>query len=144
MTVQNLVAEFFDAVYPVGAIYMGVTNVAPKIGTWVAWGSGRVPVGVNSTDTDFATVEKTGGDKTQILTAAIGAVNANSNVLGYVATSSYWAAADILYTLAAASSTATKPTSVQHGSRVYRASGTKLDPSLVQPYITCYMFKRTA
>ena len=30
-------------------------------GTWVAWGAGKVPVGVDTTDTDFATVEKTGG-----------------------------------------------------------------------------------
>ena len=33
-------------------------------GTWEAWGSGRVPVGVNSSDSDFSTVEKIGGSKT--------------------------------------------------------------------------------
>ena len=29
-------------------------------GTWVSWGSGRVPVGVNTNDSDFKTVERTG------------------------------------------------------------------------------------
>ena len=33
-------------------------------GTWVAWGSGRVPVGVNTSDSDFSSPEKTGGSKT--------------------------------------------------------------------------------
>ncbi len=36
-------------------------------GTWVAWGAGRVPVGVNTSDTDFNTVNKTGGSKTVTL-----------------------------------------------------------------------------
>ena len=39
-------------------------------GTWVAWGAGRVPVGVDTTDTDFDTVEETGGTKSVTLTAA--------------------------------------------------------------------------
>ena len=33
-------------------------------GTWVAWGSGRVPVGVNTSDSNFNSVEKTGGSNT--------------------------------------------------------------------------------
>lgn len=33
-------------------------------GTWVAWGSGRVPVGVNTSDGNFNSVEKTGGSNT--------------------------------------------------------------------------------
>ena len=57
----------FDKVYPVGSIYMSVSPTNPGTlfcGTWVEWGSGQVPVGVKTTDTDFATVEKTGGAKT--------------------------------------------------------------------------------
>lgn len=56
-----------DLIYPVGSIYMGVNAVNPStflVGTtWEVWGSGRVPVGVNTDDTSFATVEKTGGSK---------------------------------------------------------------------------------
>ena len=42
------------------------TNPADYLGfgTWVLWGSGRVPVGVDKSDTSFNTVEKTGGSKT--------------------------------------------------------------------------------
>ncbi len=57
----------FDKIYPVGSIYMSVNNVNPQSffgGTWVAWGAGRVPVGVNTLETEFETVEKTGGAKT--------------------------------------------------------------------------------
>ena len=36
----------------------------------MAWGTGRVPVGVNANDTNFATVEKTGGASTVTLTTA--------------------------------------------------------------------------
>ena len=39
-------------------------------GTWVSWGVGRVPVGVNKSDSDFNTVEKTGGTKSVTLIAS--------------------------------------------------------------------------
>ena len=62
-----------QSLYPVGSIYMNATsstNPATLIGfgTWVAFGAGRVPVGIDSTDTDFDTVEETGGAKTHTLT----------------------------------------------------------------------------
>jgi hypothetical protein len=61
------------SIYPVGSIYMNATsstNPATLIGfgTWVAFGAGRVPVGIDSTDTDFDTAEETGGAKTHTLT----------------------------------------------------------------------------
>lgn len=72
MTGNNLT---FDRVYPVGSIYLSVNNVNPGTlfgGTWVAWGSGRVPVGVDVDDADFSTAEKTGGEKKHALTASEG------------------------------------------------------------------------
>ena len=65
-----------DAIYPVGSIYMTVSDdTAAKVkarfgGTWEAWGSGRVPVGVDSNDTAFDTVEETGGHKSNSYTPA--------------------------------------------------------------------------
>lgn len=59
--------------YPVGSIYMSVNSTNPGTffgGTWVAWGAGRVPVGFNASDSDFSTVEKTGGEKAHTLTLA--------------------------------------------------------------------------
>ena len=42
---------------------METTNTNPAtylgFGTWISWGAGKVPVGVDTADTDFATVEKT-------------------------------------------------------------------------------------
>lgn len=66
-------SDIFNAVYPVGSIYMSVNNVNPGLlfgGTWVEWGPGRVPVGVDVNDEDFDTVEQTGGEKTHMLTEA--------------------------------------------------------------------------
>ena len=65
-------AEIADRVYPVGAIFTTVTAyansaaVVTAIGgtTWVAFGAGKVLVGLDSGDTDFDTVEETGGSKT--------------------------------------------------------------------------------
>ena len=60
-----------DAVYPVGSIYLSVNNENPSKyfgGTWVAWGTGRVPVGVDTSQTEFNAVQKTGGEKTHALT----------------------------------------------------------------------------
>lgn len=55
------------ALPPVGQILMTANNVNPGTyyagTTWIAWGSGRVPVGVNSSDGDFNSAEKTGGAK---------------------------------------------------------------------------------
>ena len=64
--------EDIDAVYPVGSIYTSIVSTNPGtvfgVGTWVEFGAGRVLVGVDSADTDFDTVEETGGSKTHTLT----------------------------------------------------------------------------
>ena len=67
---EAFVQECLSKIYPIGSIYMSANNVSPQIflgGTWVAWGSGKVPVGVDTSDTSFNTVEKTGGEKTHVL-----------------------------------------------------------------------------
>lgn len=54
-------------------------------GTWEAWGSGRVPIGVNASDTDFATVEKTGGAKSVNL-AHSHTVNSHNHTISHTHT----------------------------------------------------------
>ena len=47
-------------------MYKRQNNTSPASlfgGTWQSWGSGRVPIGVNTSDSEFSTVEKTGGSK---------------------------------------------------------------------------------
>lgn len=59
--------------YPVGAIYISVSAVNPAQlfgGTWEAFGMGRTLIGVDTSQTEFETVQKTGGSKTHKLTVA--------------------------------------------------------------------------
>lgn len=124
----------FDKIYPVGSIYMSVNSTNPKNlfgGTWVAWGTGRVPVGIDTSQTEFASVEKTGGEKTHKLTVGEmpehehGLVNANDG--GY----------DMGFSI--------KYQARGYDGNFYTTSrgGSKAHNNL-QPYITCYMWKRTA
>lgn len=59
---------------PVGAIYISTVSTNPSTilgyGTWIAFGSGRTLVGVDTGQTEFDTVEETGGAKTHTLTTA--------------------------------------------------------------------------
>ena len=62
-------------VYPVGSIYINAA-VATKpgtllgFGTWAAFGAGRVMVGIDAAQTEFDTLEETGGAKTHTLTTS--------------------------------------------------------------------------
>lgn len=73
MLLKEYIQQFAKEMYPVGSIYLSVKNTNPSTyfgGTWVAWGSGRVPVGINTSDSNFNTVEKTGGASTVTLTTS--------------------------------------------------------------------------
>ncbi len=64
--VEAVIKRLIIASHPVGSIEVNTTGANPSTyigGTWAAWGSGRVPVGVNVYDGDFNTAEKTGGAK---------------------------------------------------------------------------------
>lgn len=162
-------AELFDLVYPVGSIYMSVNNVNPGTlfgGTWEAWGAGRVPVGVNTSDTDFNTVEKTGGAKSHSYTPA--GTNSGGAVQGHTLTIAempnhshnanayyYNNSAQSLTHFAVQSGVALDTGKItsegaggggahNHGFTQPTFTGTAATMSHLQPYITCYMWKRTA
>ena len=64
-------SAIFLAAHPVGSLFETTVSTNPGTlygGTWAAWGGGRTPVGVNTADTSFNTVEKTGGEKAHTLT----------------------------------------------------------------------------
>lgn len=66
-------SAIFLAAHPVGSLYE--TDIATNPGTlyggtWAAWGGGKVTVGLNTADTSFNTVGKTGGEKAHTLTIA--------------------------------------------------------------------------
>lgn len=64
-----------EALYPVGTIYTSVSATNPAstfgFGTWVAFGAGRVPVGQDTGDSAFNTLEETGGSKNAIVVSHV-------------------------------------------------------------------------
>lgn len=61
-------------VYPIGSIYITTVATNPAtvlgFGTWEVFGAGKTLVGLNAAETEFNTVEETGGEKTHTLSAA--------------------------------------------------------------------------
>lgn len=154
--------DIFNAIYPVGTIHMSVTNVNPATqfgGTWVAWGSGRVPVGVDGAQTEFDTVEETGGEKTHVLTATempqhLHTMNHDhSNVNLPVTTISDATVANAAIRTTQVGTVGTRPSGStttntainipSYTGNTGQTGGNGAHNNL-QPYITCYMWKRTA
>ena len=136
--------DILNKVYPVGSIYMSVNNINPATlfgGSWAAWGSGRVPIGVDTSQTEFNTVEKTGGDKTITLNATQLPPHQH-----YSVQSGGNLAADVYFTVLAGGISGGGSTVVgQYGSPSLTSStGGGAAHSNLQPYVTCYMWKRTA
>lgn len=70
-SMQEALGNIVDLIYPVGAIYMSTANTNPEVflgGKWQRWGAGKVPVGVDAADVDFQAADRTGGEKTHVLT----------------------------------------------------------------------------
>ena len=137
--------SLIDMFYPVGSIYMSTSSTNPSDfmgGTWVAWGSGRVPVGVDTNDTDFNTPNKTGGEKTQELRAMIGAINNNPGALGYNPAGAVGGGLGYHHNYGVAGNRPGNVTVINHSTIVKRSDGN--NAKTLQPYITCYMFRRTA
>lgn len=163
---QDYIKQFSAVVYPVGSIYMSVNATNPATyfgGTWVAWGTGRVPVGINTADSNFSTVEKTGGASTVTLTAT--QIPSHTHAKGTLATASAGAHTHNLNlsktTWAGSSSSRvvvdstdytamTNNTTTSAGAHTHTISGSTAATggggahSNLQPYIVCYMWKRTA
>ena len=123
------------SVYPVGSIYMNAsvgTNPSTLLGfgTWVSFGAGRVPVGIDSSDTDFDTVEETGGSKTHTL---------STNELPSHTHSTAYSG-----TFQAAFDEDTGTFVPRAGSSATGSTGSGDAHNNLQPYIVVYMWKRNA
>lgn len=184
-TLQGQIANVKTSFYRVGDIIMTTVASNPSSvygGTWVAWGAGRVPVGYNSSDSDFNSAEKTGGSKTQNY-AHSHTVNSHSHLVpehthsmpnhkhvspfgydesDYFATDSWGTVVQsgsgysfqtntsekvsqfrMAYTKEAGAGN-TGSTSVTSQSSSPGTNSQLGSKSVVQPYITCYFWKRTA
>ena len=63
---QGINSGVIDIIYPIGSIYLSVSEVDPSIlfgGVCESLGAGRTLVGVDTSQTEFNTVLKTGGSK---------------------------------------------------------------------------------
>jgi len=70
--IENNIKNIFNFVYPIGAIYMSASPTNPSTlfgGNWVAWGAGRVPVGMGTNgETNYTIPEQTGGREDSVAT----------------------------------------------------------------------------
>ena len=172
---ENAVSKYvkqiiLNTVCRVGNIIITTTSDNPSTylgGTWVAWGSGKVPVGVNTSDTDFATVEKTGGEKTHKLTVdelaehEHSGTSTSTSIVGYTkqigasnTTKDYGGTITHTVKIETVDNTFEKTyytngslpggiiTNVTQEYAVKAGGG--MSHNNLQPYITCYMWKRTA
>lgn len=165
------------AVYPVGSIYMSVNDTDPSTlfgGTWTAWGSGKVPVGVSTNDSDFGTVEKTGGEKKHTLTTAempshrhTGIYQHSEHVINHTQKPydtnlplqtwqgtrevevQYKVVTDNVSTVTYYTAGSGPTNDIYYSEKVtsnygVADNGGDISHNNLQPYITCYMWKRTA
>ena len=144
----------FLASHPVGSLFETTVSTNPGTlygGTWAAWGGGRVPVGVNTADSDFNTVEKTGGKKTERHEFKIGykgyygtAVGSDDNMIQAYkySTSSYGTYAYEGSTQAGVNAGIQASANTRDVAQA-SSTGDTSETSIVQPYITCYIWKRT-
>ena len=149
--------SLLNHIYPVGSIYMSTSATNPSNffgGTWVAWGAGRVPVGFNGSDGNFNSSEKTGGSKT-INISHSHTVNSHKHIAatGYDENNYYsgvqWGTIVLPsygYAWSANRSVATNPIRLSYTSPESPGTNAQLSgsQSILQPYIVCYMWKRTA
>jgi len=73
-TVSDANGNLAQTAYPVGAVFIAVVATNPSsllgFGSWSAFGTGRMLIGVDSGDSDFDAAEETGGVKTHSLSEA--------------------------------------------------------------------------
>ena len=134
LTIGSNTATTLQAVYPVGSIYINAavtTNPGTLLGfgTWAAFGTGRVIVGYNASDSDFDALQETGGVKTHTLTTSEMPSHTHTVVMSTSDTDQ-----------GNLSQGATSGTSTYTSA----ATGGGAAHTNVQPYIVAYMWRRTA
>lgn len=141
-SVTDLTKQLFLLMHRVGDIIFSTSDENPSTiygGTWVAWGKGQVPVGVDTSDSDFNTVEKTGGEKEHTLT--VDEMPSHSHIQTWNG--------NIMVGGGSGGESTNGSYLNEGGNGTYPATltnnvGNSHSHNNLQPYITCYMWKRTA
>jgi len=140
--------------YPVGSIYTNAsvsTNPATLLGfgTWTAFGAGRVMVGFDASNALFDTAEETGGSADAITVSHTHTATStvtdpgHNHTYSVVQTSGGAGGGTSSYTTTASINTGDRTTgiTVATSNASTGSSGTNAN---YQPYITVYIWKRTA
>lgn len=131
-------AEIIDLTHPVDDVYITVNPANPGTywpgTTWVAFGAGRVLVGIDAGDPDFDTVEETGGAKTHTLTVAEIPPHVHDEYQNSATTgpNAGWGARD---------TSTNNPTITDYDTGSTGGGGAHNN---LQPFVVVHMFKRTA
>lgn len=154
--VSVTISTILGIVYPVGSIYINSTDSTNPgtllgFGTWTAFGSGRVPVGYNASDASFDAAEKTGGSKNAIIVSHTHTANsvvtdpghAHSVASGGFNNNQYNDRTALGDYLDAAQTTTSNTTGITVATTVDSTGSSGTNANL-PPYITVYMWKRTA
>lgn len=138
------------SIYPVGHVYTSVVSTNPATllagmsgTTWVAFGSGKTLVGLDSGDGDFNSPEETGGAKTDNTTSGSTAITvaqmpSHTHSFTYANRGDAWGGS---YAMSVSTGGYTKTTTSQGSNAGHTHTN---NHSIVQPYIVVYFWKRTA
>jgi microcystin-dependent protein len=163
----SVINPYLNKSWPVGAIFLSISATNPAstlgVGEWSAWGTGRVPVGIDPNQSEFNTVEKTGGIKAVQLSWAQSGLRDHAHGISLTTSGS---GVDAQMSSASASTNPAGGAAVARGDganaglRTINSSGHSHTVNggtagvgnfdaleahqNLQPYITCYMWKRTA
>lgn len=144
------------ALYPVGSVYTNAsvsTNPATLLGfgTWTAFGTGRVLVGVDSGDAAFDTLGETGGSKDAIVVnhthSATSSVDDPGHSHNITMSASNNTSSQTPSKLSTTANQSASTQSAQTGISVstsISSTGSSATNANLPPYITVYMWKRTA
>lgn len=143
------VATAMAALYPVGSIYTNAsvsTNPGTLLGfgTWTAFGAGRVMVGFDSGNTLFDTAEETGGSADAIVVSHTHTAtqDAHTHTIDLHNSGTSSGPDETLHR--ARGSLDTQTTNSAQPAITVSSTGSSGTNANYQPYITVYMWKRTA
>jgi hypothetical protein len=140
-----------NLLFPVGSIYTNATNATNPgtllgFGTWTAFGAGRVAVGFDAGNALFDTAEETGGsaDAITVSHTHTATVTDPGHAHSYTTNASQAPQSGSSTNCMTSPSTFTTGTAVTGISVAISTTGSSGTNANYQPYITVYMWKRTA